>query len=129
MNVVFFRRFTKFDRIGYKEVYKRALSPYVAALRGLILDTFYMILIVIGIFIIIKIFGIVVFLLMKKLDLVRQVKHYQTNQDLLKEASLPHCMKYNLRESAKPIRSVAVSQEIRDKCGPLINDGYHTVWR
>ena len=105
------------------------ISPYVAALQGLILDTFYMILIVIGIFIVFKILGIAVFLLLKKFDLVRQVKHYQTNQDLTREMAVPHCIKYpSLEQIEREIRPIQLSEEMRRKFGPTVREGYSTQW-
>ena len=99
----------------------------MAALQGLILDTFYMILIVIGIFIVFKILGIAVFLLLKKFDLVRQVKHYQTNQDLTREMAVPHCIKYPSSEQIE-IRPIQLSEEMRRKFGPTVREGYSTQW-
>ncbi|KAJ7385349.1 hypothetical protein OS493_016426 [Desmophyllum pertusum] len=123
------QRFTKFDRIRYKEVHKKAIAPYVAAFRGLILNTFYMILIVIGIFILFQILGIVVFVLMKKFDLVRQVKHYQTNQDLKKELTLPHCIKYPSNESVvRRVGPLQMSEDMKDKFGPSVHDGKSIEW-
>lgn len=101
----------------------------MAALQGLILDTFYMILIVIGIFIVFKILGIAVFLLLKKFDLVRQVKHYQTNQDLTREMAVPRCIKYPSSEQIeREIRPIQLSEEMRRKFGPVVREGYSTQW-
>ncbi|XP_078370020.1 uncharacterized protein LOC144653789 [Oculina patagonica] len=124
------QRFTKFDRIRYKEVHKKAIAPYVAALRGLILDTFYMLLIVIGIFIIFRILGIVVFLFLKKLDLVRQVKHYQTSQDLKKELTLPHCIKYqsNQESIVRRVGPLQMSEDMKEKFGDNIHEGKAIQW-
>lgn len=101
----------------------------MAALQSLILDTFYMILIVIGIFIVFKILGIAVFLLLKKFDLVRQVKHYQTNHDLTREMAVPHCIKYPSSEQIeREIRPIQLSEEMRRKFGPTVREGYSTQW-
>lgn len=125
-------RFTKFDRIRYKQVHKKAIAPYVAALRGLILDTFYMLLVVIGIVILLKILGMAVFLLLKKFDLVRQVKHYQANQDLKKEmnnTAVPHCIQFPSTESLRrEIGPVKLSPIMRVKFGSLVREGQTSQW-
>ena len=127
--ISFFFRFTKFDRIRYKEVHKKAIAPYVAALRGLILDTFYMFLIVIGIFILFKILGISMFLLLKKFDLVRQVKHYQTNRDLKKDFTLPHCIKYPSSERViRRVGPLQMSDDMTATFGPSIHEGKRIQW-
>lgn len=101
----------------------------MAALRGLILDTFYLLLIVIGIFIIFQILGIVVFMLLKKFDLVRQVKHYQINQDLKKELILPHCIKYPSNESIiRHVGPLEMSEDMKEKFGPNVHEGKSLQW-
>jgi len=101
----------------------------VAALRGLILNTFYMLLIAIGIFIIFRILGIAVFVLLKKFDLVRQVKHYQTNQDLKKELTLPHCIKYPSNESIiRRVGPLQMSEDMKETFGPSIHEGKSLQW-
>lgn len=126
------QRFTKFDRILYKEVHKKALAPYVAALRGLILDTFYMLLVVIGIFVVLKLLGMAVFVLLKKFDLVRQVKQYQANYDLKKEMdkmAVPHCIQYPSTESLRrDIGPVKISPIMKAKFGPLVREGQTSHW-
>ena len=125
-------RFTKFDRISYKQVHKRAIAPYLAALRGLILDTFYVLLVVIGIVILLKVLGIAVFLLLKKFDLVRQVKQYQANQDLKKvmnSMAVPRCIQFpsteNLRREVGPVK---LSPIMRVKFGSLVREGQTSQW-
>ena len=101
----------------------------MAALRGLVLNTFYLLLIVIGIFVIFKILGIVVFMLLKKFDLVRQVKHYQTNQDLKKELTLPHCIKYPSSESIiRRVGPLQMSEDMKEKFGPSVHEGKSLQW-
>ena len=101
----------------------------MAALRGLILNTFYMLLFVIGIFIIFQILGIVVFMLLKKFDLVRQVKHYQTNQDLKKEITLPHCIKYPSNESTiRRVGPLQMSEDMKEIFGLSIHEGKRLEW-
>ena len=88
-----------------------------------------MILIVIGIFIILKILGIAVFMLLKKFDLVRLVKHYQTNQDLKREMTVPHCIKYPSSETiGREIRPIQMSEEMKRKFGPAVREGYSIQW-
>lgn len=101
----------------------------MAALRGLVLNTFYLLLIVVGLFIIFKILGIVVFMLLKKLDLVRQVKHYQTNQDLKKELTLPNCIKYPSSESIiRRVGPLQMSEDMKEKFGPRVHEGKSLQW-
>ena len=101
----------------------------MAAFRGLILNTFYMILVVIGILILFQILGILVFVLMKKFDLVRQVKHYQSNHDLKKELTLPHCIKYPSNESiVRRAGPLQMSEDMKDKFGPSVHDGKSIEW-
>ena len=88
-----------------------------------------MILIVIGIFIIFKIVGIAVFVLLKKFDLVRQVKHYQTNQDLKKEMTVPDCIKYPSSENVgREIRPIQMSESMKAKFGPTVREGCSSQW-
>jgi len=133
LNSSFSFRFTKFDRIRYKEVHKKAIAPYLAALRGLILDTFYMILIVIGIFIVLKILGITVFMLLKKFDLVRQVKYYQVNQDLKKgltvQREAPNCIKNRSKNAlGRSVRAIKLNESFKAKVGPQIREDKYRVW-
>ena len=113
-------------------MHKKALAPYVAALRGLILDTFYMLLVVIGIFVVLKLLGMAVFVLLKKFDLVRQVKQYQANYDLKKEMgkmAVPHCIQYPSTESLRrDIRPVKISPIMKAKFGPLVREGQTSQW-
>lgn len=87
-----------------------------------------MILVVIGIFVFLKILGIAMFVLLKKFDLVRQVKHYQSNQDLKKEmakTAVPHCITYPSSESiGGEIRPhIKISQSMKVKLGPVLREG------
>ena len=88
-----------------------------------------MLLIVIGIFIIFHILGIAVFMMLKKFDLVRQVKHYQTNQDLKKELSLPHCIKYPSNEEIiRQVGPLQMSEDMKEKFGSSIHEGKSLQW-
>ena len=87
-----------------------------------------MILVVIGIFVILKILGIAMFVLLKKFDLVRQVKHYQSNQDLKKEmekTAVPHCITYPSSETiGREIRpQIKISRSMKRKLGPAFHEG------
>lgn len=125
----FFFRFTKFDRFRYKEVHKKALSPYLAALRGVVLDTFYMFLVIIGIVILSKVLEIALFFLLKRFDLVRQVKHYQTHRDLKGELSVPHCIKYPSNESIiRHVGPLHMSNEMIVTFGSNIHEGKSIQW-
>ena len=60
----------------------RSYTPYIAAIRGLILDTFQMILIIVGIQVAIKISSNLIFRILFAFDMIRQIKVYQTKQPL-----------------------------------------------
>ena len=60
----------------------KSYTPYIAAIRGLILDTFQMILIIVGIQIAIKISSNIIFKILFAFDMIRQIKVYQTKQPL-----------------------------------------------
>lgn len=89
-----------------------------------------MILIVIGIFIVLKIVGLAVFVLLKRFDLVRQVKHYQVNRDLKNAMTLPNCIKYPSKETiGREIRPIELSESMKEKFGPQVNEGKRIVWK
>ena len=77
-----FFRYSKFDRIQFKMEMMRSYDPYVQALRGIILDTFDVILAIIGIQVFIKLFSSSVFKLLLAFDLIRQIKVYKTKRPI-----------------------------------------------
>ena len=60
----------------------RSYDPYIEAFRGLILDTFEMILAIIGIQIAIKMSSKLIFSVLFSFDMIRQIKVYQTKRPL-----------------------------------------------
>lgn len=116
--------------MAYKRSYKKAIEPYVSALRSLILDTFYMVLVIVGISIVLKIFEITIFALLKKFDLIRQVKLYQTNYKLaLDEEFRPRCLLHQPDgDVRRQIGPVQIPDAIKEKCGPAIREGTCSVW-
>lgn len=123
-------RFTKFDTILYKENYKQAIQPYIAALRSLIIDTFYTLLVVVGISVVLKLLGTAIFVLLKKFDLIRQVKHYQTDYRLVHgKYTKPHCLRrYVDGDTPREIGPVQIPDAIKEKCGVAIREGTRSVW-
>lgn len=75
-------RYSRFDKVQFKNEMLRSYDPYIAAFRGLILDTFEMILIIIGIQVSIKISSKLIFNVLFSFDMIRQIKVYQTRRPL-----------------------------------------------
>ena len=116
--------------MAYKRSYKRAIQPYVTALRSLVLDTFYMVLVVAGISIILKMSELAVFVILKKFDLIRQVKLYQTNHELTYAGKTkPQCL-LDRPDGAvrRRIGPVQIAEAIKEKCGPAIREGTCSSW-
>ncbi|XP_048583220.1 uncharacterized protein LOC116617592 isoform X2 [Nematostella vectensis] len=79
------KRFTKFDRILYKQQMMRGVDPYVTACRSLVLNTFYTLLVIIAIFVIITLIGEVLMVVLKRFDLIRTVKTYRVGAAITRE--------------------------------------------
>ncbi|KAK3755315.1 hypothetical protein QZH41_014624, partial [Actinostola sp. cb2023] len=125
------QRFTKFDRIIYKQQLKRGINPFVSAARGLVLNTFYTILIILAIFVVLRLFGEVVFIALKRFDLIRTVKQY-TLKDEIDTNKSPDDVE-NSDSPAKETRKVGrikVPDAIRKNCGSVrVRPGWHLEYK
>ena len=60
----------------------RSYDPYIEALRGIILDTFDMVLVIICIQLAINVTAKIIFKLLLSFDMIRQIKVYQSKRPL-----------------------------------------------
>ena len=98
--LLFVFRYTQFDKVRFKLELLKAYDPYVQALRGIILNTFYVIISVVGTVLVLKIIARITFKILATFDLIRQVKVYQTERKLIREEELPEHV--NLPEQVDP---------------------------
>ena len=75
------------------------------------------------------------FVLLKKFDLVRQVKHYKVSQELKKEIdkaarTTPHCLKYrsSTKTDGRVIRPLKFTESMKGRFGSLVNKGKCSHW-
>jgi hypothetical protein len=103
----------------------------VAAARGLILNTFYTLLIILGIFVFVRLSGLIVFLALRRFDLIRTVKNYRLAEDIEHEEYPDDEMAGKARETGtKSIGRLKVPDAIVKKCGPTRGrPGWHLEYR
>ena len=76
------------------------------------------------------------FVLLKKFDLVRQVKHYKVSQELKKEIdkaarTTPHCLKSrttSTKTDGRVIRPLKFTESMKGRFGSLVNKGKCSHW-
>ena len=95
-----------------------------------------MILTVISIFLITRLAGEVVWMLLLRYDLVRQLKCYRTEQKLVREVVRDVMKPGCIERSRSPtivqrngINPVQISKTIRKKFGPEKRKGYRSEWK
>lgn len=124
-----FSRFTKFDRIVYKQQLKKGINPYVSAARGLVLNTFYTLLIILAIFIVLQLLGEVAFFVLKRFDLIRTVKQY-TLKDEINDREPPDETK-NTHSPTRQVGRLKIPDAISKKCGSVrgVRPGWHLEYK
>lgn len=128
--VLFFFRFTKFDRITYKEQLKKGIHPFLAAARGLVLNTFYTIIVIAGILAFLRLLGFVVFFTLKRFDLIRTVKKYSLSEEI--KTNNPDKDGSGVVPIKQPIQvgRIKVPEAITKRCGPVrVRTGWHLEYR
>lgn len=103
----------------------------MAATRELILNTFYTALIILGIFIFVKVLGLLVFLALRRLDLIRTVKNYKLAENIDHEENTEDEVDGQPRKNGnKSIGRLKVPDTIVKKCGPTHSrPGWHLEYR
>ncbi|XP_013415592.1 uncharacterized protein LOC106177382 [Lingula anatina] len=110
------KTYQEYDKATYRNQLKFKTEPFVAAVRNIILNTFYVLLVIAAVIICIAILGYLILTFMKTRNMVRVIKIYETTQkpiDIQEEKQRKNCIS-NEKQNNKSSEEISTQSSTKD---------------